>query len=129
VVIGNPPYVQLSEVSSTTDQIKNYLIERYKSSMGRLNTYAFFIKLSFDLSKSDGLNSYIIPNTILTQEYYKKIRFDLINESEILEIVQFLELPFKEVVVENIILSFQNRKPNISNYVKTKYMTKIDKLL
>jgi len=118
VVIGNPPYVQLSEVSSTTEHIKNYLIERYKSSMGRLNTYGFFIKLSMDLSKRNGINSYIIPNTILTQEYYKKIRFDLINESQIIEIVQFLELPFKEAVVENIILSFENTNPNIGNYVK-----------
>jgi methylase of polypeptide subunit release factors len=45
VVIGNPPYVQLSEIPSTTDKMKTYLIDRYKSSMGRLNTYAFFIKL------------------------------------------------------------------------------------
>ena len=117
VVIGNPPYVQLSEISSTTDKMKTYLIDRYKSSMGRLNTYAFFIKLSLDISKSNGLNSYIIPNTILTQEYYKTIRLALINDSEINEIVQFLELPFSDAVVENIILSYKNRKPRRENKV------------
>ncbi|MHB9140856.1 MAG: Eco57I restriction-modification methylase domain-containing protein, partial [Paludibacter sp.] len=115
VVIGNPPYVQLSEISSTTDLMKKYLIDRYKSSMGRLNTYAFFIKLALEISKDKGLNSYIIPNTILTQEYYKKIRYDLINDSEIIEIIQFLELPFPDAVVENIIISFRNQKPNDNN--------------
>jgi type I restriction-modification system DNA methylase subunit len=115
VVIGNPPYVQLSEISSTNDLMKKYLIDRYKSSMGRLNTYAFFIKLALEISKHKGLSSYIIPNTILTQEYYKKIRFDLINDSEIIEIIQFLELPFADAVVENIILSFKNQQPNDNN--------------
>ncbi|MBA4409248.1 MAG: TaqI-like C-terminal specificity domain-containing protein [Bacteroidota bacterium] len=118
VVIGNPPYVQLSEFSSTSEQMKKFLIDRYKSSMGRLNTFGFFVKLALKLSKANGLNSFIIPNTILTQEYYKKIRFDLLNESEIIEIIQFLELPFSGAVVENIILSFKNKVPNKNSNVK-----------
>jgi hypothetical protein len=118
VVIGNPPYVQLSEISSTSEQMKKFLIDRYKSSMGRLNTFGFFVKLALKLSKENGLNSFIIPNTILTQEYYKKIRFDLLNESEIIEITQFLELPFADAVVENIILSFKNKIPSKNANVK-----------
>jgi len=39
VIVGNPPYVQLSKVSSTTDEMKSYLIERFSTSSGRLNTF------------------------------------------------------------------------------------------
>jgi type I restriction-modification system DNA methylase subunit len=118
VVIGNPPFVQLSEDSNTTIHIKNYLLNRYKSSMGRLNTFGFFLKLSLTISRKNGISSYIIPNTILTQEYYKKIRLDLLNDSEITEIIQFLELPFQDAVVENVILSYINKHPKKTNSIK-----------
>ena len=86
--------------------------------MGRLNTFGFFLKLSLTISRKNGISSYIIPNTILTQEYYKKIRLDLLNDSEITEIIQFLELPFQDAVVENVILSYINKHPKKTNSIK-----------
>ena len=104
VVIGNPPYVQLSMEKDTDDNLKSYLITRFKSSMGRLNTFGFFTKLGIDLLKEDGYLGFIIPNTILTQEYYQELRKIILENCYIKNIVLLEELPFKQAVVENVIL-------------------------
>ncbi|MCX5726968.1 MAG: N-6 DNA methylase [Candidatus Saganbacteria bacterium] len=104
VVIGNPPYVQLSMEGNISQPIKDYLIRRYLSSMGRLNTFGFFIKLGIDLLNDGGYLSFIIPNTILTQDYYEELRKLILDSCAIESIVSFDELPFKEAVVENVIL-------------------------
>lgn len=43
----------------------------------------------------DGVLSYIIPNTILTQDYYKDTRAFLLSQAEILEILSFEGLQFE----------------------------------
>lgn len=107
VVIGNPPYVQLSKIPSTTDKEKKYLIEKYETSAGRLNTYILFIHLLEMIVKRNGYGSYIIPNTILTQEYYVDTRKMIIEKLNITEVVQYSYLPFEDAVVENITLFFK----------------------
>ena len=110
VIIGNPPYVQLSMDTNLDINLKNYLLETYKSSMGRLNTFGFFIKHGIDLLKDKGYLSFIIPNTILTQDYYEDLRLMILNSCCIDGIVSFEDLPFKDAVVENVIIILQKNK-------------------
>ena len=104
VVIGNPPYVQLSKVEGFSEDAKTYLKDRFKTSAGRLNTYIFFIHLINDIAKTDALSSYIIPNTILSQEYYIDTRKLLVEHLNLYEIVTYPFMPFRDAVVENITL-------------------------
>ncbi|QTA81441.1 SAM-dependent methyltransferase [Desulfonema limicola] len=108
VVIGNPPYIQLSKSNDITSEYKNYLLNRYKTSGGRLNTFIFFTHIAKELLKKDGFVSFIIPNTILTQEYYKYTRKYLVDDVTLIEIVGFPILPFEDAVVETVIVHFQN---------------------
>ncbi|HLD78939.1 hypothetical protein A3A67_00765 [Candidatus Peribacteria bacterium RIFCSPLOWO2_01_FULL_51_18] len=120
VVIGNPPYIQLSMESDSVTNYKNYLIKRFGSSMGRLNTFGFFTKLGIDLLKDKGKLGYIIPNTVLTQDYYADLRDIILNSCRIRYIVNFSDLPFKDAVVENVILILEkesNEKYRFSNQV------------
>src|SRR3989338_4973235 len=120
VVIGNPPYIQLSMESDSVTNYKNYLIKRFGSSMGRLNTFGFFTKLGIDLLKDKGKMGYIIPNTVLTQDYYADLRDIILNSCRIRYIVNFSDLPFKDAVVENVILILEkdsNEKYRFSNQV------------
>ena len=110
VIIGNPPYVQLSEKEDIDEKTKQYLISRYRSSMGRLNTFGFFIALASDITKTSGMVSFIVPNTLLTQSYYSGLRERLLKECKVLQLVNFLELPFADAVVENIIVTFSKEK-------------------
>lgn len=103
-VIGNPPFIQLSSYLETTEAEKKYLLSKYKSSMGRLNTFGFFTKRGLDLLNEKRYLGFIIPNTITSQDYYEELRMMILNNSKIETIVNFDKLPFKDAVVENVIL-------------------------
>jgi type I restriction-modification system DNA methylase subunit len=107
IVIGNPPFIQLSSYTSTSEAEKKYLLSKYKSSMGRLNTFGFFTKRGIDLLKYNHYLGFIIPNTITTQDYYEELRGMILNSCKINTIVSFENLPFKDAVVENVILILQ----------------------
>lgn len=113
-VVGNPPYVQLSAEASKDKGLKNYLIDNFHSSMGRLNTFGYFVKLGTNILKRKGKLGYIIPNTILTQESYEELREMILEECAINKIVSFDSLPFKQAVVENIIIILERE----NNYTK-----------
>lgn len=107
IIIGNPPYVQLSMEKELDPELKEYLIERYGSSMGRLNTFGFFTSLGIDLLKNNGRLGFIIPNTILTQDYYEELRGRILTSCNVNSIVSFSDLLFQDAVVENVILILQ----------------------
>jgi tRNA1(Val) A37 N6-methylase TrmN6 len=123
VVIGNPPYVQLSKTEEITNEYKNYLLSTYETSGGRLNTFIFFIHLSNRILKSNGVLNFIIPNTILSQEYYSFTRDFLINKVELAEIVNFPILPFEDAVVETVLIQYLNKKSSTST-VKIKELSR-----
>lgn len=102
IVIGNPPYHQLSKDPSTTQGYKNILKERFGTSGGRFNTYIFFIHLGVDCLKDSGVLAFIIPNTILSQEYYKNTRQFITSNTSILKIVNYPAMQFENAVVENV---------------------------
>lgn len=115
-VIGNPPYIQLSLFEWFDPDQKKYVLEHYCSSMGRLNTFGFFIEKGIDLLKSSGNLGYIIPNTILTQEYYQQLRKLILTETSIREIVVYPKMVFADAVVETITLLLT--KQDIGDKVK-----------
>ncbi|MBU0629929.1 MAG: N-6 DNA methylase [Candidatus Margulisbacteria bacterium] len=104
VIIGNPPYIQLSMDPKLEEGYKNYLLTAFHSSMGRLNTFGFFIKLGIMRLKEGGRLSFIVPNTILTQDYYEELRKMILDSCSIENILSFDNLPFKDAVVENVVL-------------------------
>ncbi|MHB8156142.1 MAG: Eco57I restriction-modification methylase domain-containing protein [Desulfocucumaceae bacterium] len=103
-VIGNPPYIQQSMIPGFSDKSKTYLLDRYCSSMGRLNTFGFFIQHGIELLKNTGKFSYIVPNTLLTQEYYNELRRFILSNTTINYIAQYKDMQFEDAVVENITL-------------------------
>ena len=123
VVIGNPPYLQLSKTEDITKDYKNYLLETYQTSGGRLNTFIFFTHLSNRILHSNGFLNFIIPNTILSQEYYSFTRDFLVNKVSLTEIVNFPILPFEDAVVETVLIQYANR-PNVIDSVEVKELSK-----
>jgi len=119
VIIGNPPYIQLSKQEDITDKEKEYYLNTYQTSGGRLNTFIFFIHLATKLLKNNGYFGFIIPNTILTQEYYRETRQMLLDNCTIQNITTYPFLPFEDAVVENISLIIKNQKKE--NYQITVY--------
>ncbi|HMD71781.1 MAG TPA: TaqI-like C-terminal specificity domain-containing protein [Bryobacteraceae bacterium] len=103
-IIGNPPYVQLSMEAFRDEAVNQYLRETYQFSGGRLNTFAFFIERARQLTREAGKFAYIVPNTVLSQEYYEEIRRKLLGGTHINSVVAPEGHIFKDAVIENVIL-------------------------
>ncbi|RTZ09014.1 TaqI-like C-terminal specificity domain-containing protein [Flavobacterium sp. GSP6] len=112
IIIQNPPYVQLSKLKNTSESYKKYLKARYNTSGGRLNTFIFFLHLSLEYLSENGQLSLIIPNTILTQDYYTYTRELILAKFQLNEIVNYDKMPFENAVVENVTLFIQKKRTN-----------------
>jgi type I restriction-modification system DNA methylase subunit len=103
-IVGNPPYVQLSMEAFRDESINQYLRDTYKFSGGRLNTFAFFIERARQKTREGGRFSYIVPNTVLSQEYYAELRQMLVQLTDIDIIAAPKGQVFKDAVVETAVL-------------------------
>ncbi|OXA82847.1 hypothetical protein B0A56_03830 [Flavobacterium columnare NBRC 100251 = ATCC 23463] len=102
VVIGNPPYVP-TEYINENDKI--YLEKSYQSAFGRINLYPIFYEHGIKILKTYGILGYITPYTILKNQYYKEARKYILNNSTIIELVDFKGvLVFQDAAVDSIIL-------------------------
>ncbi len=112
VVIGNPPYIQLSMAEYYNESVSFYFGQMYSSSMGRLNTFGLFIERVLNsLLNKNGLVSFIVPNTLLTQEYYQGLRSQVLRH-RIIGITNFKYPVFKDAVVETIVFVVCNSSPD-----------------
>jgi len=110
IVIGNPPYVQLSKEPDVPEWYKQYLKNRYGTSGGRLNLFIFMTHKGTELMNPNGTLAFIIPNTILSQDYYKDTRKMILDKHKLLVIVDYQDMPFEHAVVENVTLIFGKDK-------------------
>ncbi|OGN00102.1 MAG: hypothetical protein A2817_02225 [Candidatus Yanofskybacteria bacterium RIFCSPHIGHO2_01_FULL_39_8b] len=110
VVIANPPYITYKgkDVVNISSAYVERLISLYPNSAEyKVNSYALFIEKGVSLLKKNGTLVYIIPSTILQNEYLKKIRRYLITKYHISQIVSFANKIF-EAVTDSIILGVNN---------------------
>lgn len=111
IVIGNPPYITYKgkEIVDISDTEVKQLIALYPNSAEyKVNSYALFTEKGVHLLAKNGTLSYIIPSTILQNEYLKKIRKYLISKYHITQIVSFANKVF-EAVTDSIILFVDNK--------------------
>jgi hypothetical protein len=108
-IIGNPPYIQLSMEEFRNEGVNDYLRQTYQFSGGRLNTFAFFIERARQLTQESGKFSYIVPNTVLSQEYYEDLRWKLLQDTQINSVAKPQGQIFKDAVVETVVLVLTKR--------------------
>ncbi len=105
VIIGNPPYVDIKAIDNN---IVKYLFDNFKTSSNRVNLYSTFVEQAYELLKSKGYFSFIIPNSILMNSSYVRLR-NLIK-NEIFKIIKLPERVFEDATVETVIIEFQKSK-------------------
>ena len=54
--------------------ISNKIVKFKKTSFGTIDSYKYFIELGFNLTKSKGCLSYIMPDSYIEKEYFKDVR-------------------------------------------------------
>ncbi len=96
VVIGNPPYytLALGKQQKSMEKLELEYLKRYFSSSLEYkgNTFALFYELASRLVKQKGLFGFIVPRTILSNQYFSLLRKYLLFSYSIKNVVS---LPFK----------------------------------
>ncbi|MBP6755369.1 MAG: N-6 DNA methylase, partial [Bacteroidia bacterium] len=102
VIIGNPPYVPTEYIAEID---KTYLEKNYQSAFGRMNLYPIFYEKGIQVLRKNGVLGFITPYTILKNQYYKEARKFIIDNTKILELIDFKGiLVFQDAAVDSIIL-------------------------
>jgi type II restriction/modification system DNA methylase subunit YeeA len=107
VVIGNPPYIRQEEFSI----IKPFLKQRYKIYNSIADLLTYFVELSNDILKENGVFQFIISNKFTRANYGKQMR-NFLLERKITHFIDFSGLPvFDEATVDAAVLGFINTNP------------------
>ena len=110
VVIGNPPYINIENLS---DEMKLHLFSHYETCEKRTDIYIGFIEQAISLNGAEGVSFFIIPASFTKQKYATKMRLKLINEHSILQLVDASSYRiFENAVVYNVILGAAKKKSN-----------------
>ncbi|MCW5886455.1 MAG: N-6 DNA methylase [Candidatus Kapabacteria bacterium] len=99
IVIGNPPYV---DIKALKPEVVKILFKLYPTAINRINLYSIFIEKAYSLLNKEGTLAFIVPNSLLINDSYAKIRKHIINDLR-----QLIKLPdsiFENAIVETIIL-------------------------
>ena len=108
IVIGNPPY------GADIDALVGVYGKLYPStSHGFKDIYKYFFDFSLRIISSNGILSFITPNTYLRQPRYGDLRRVLLSNC-IMQIVDLGEGIFKEAVVP-VVITIVNRKQQLLN--------------
>ncbi len=103
LVVGNPPYVDIKTIEKS---FVDFFFKHYETAENRINLYSIFIERGLSLLSNKGILSFIVPNSLLVNSSYLKIRLKLLQGIE-----QIVKLPsdvFEEANVETI--TFKYRK-------------------
>lgn len=104
VVIGNPPYVSVKEIPEIH---KTFYIDKYQTSIGQFDLYTLFYEKAFNITREEGVVSYISPNTFISNQDYLTFRKFIIDKTEILEIINLGETVFQDANLDVSILTFK----------------------
>jgi len=109
-VIGNPPYVRGRSLDT---ELKDFLLASMPTFTPNADLYIAFLSRGFDLLKSSGLISFIIPRSLLIETYAQKLRLKFLQSAKFIEIVDFQGIKvFEDATVTNVIVNIQKEIPS-----------------
>ena len=120
IVIGNPPYVTYKgkQRVEIDDIVLNQLITKYQSAEYKINSYALFIEHGINILKEKGTQAFIIPSTMLQNEYLKNIRKILIADNQLINIVSFGNKVFDAVTDSIISICRKGKYPSFMRFMR-----------
>ncbi|TAG84924.1 MAG: restriction endonuclease subunit M, partial [Bacteroidetes bacterium] len=125
LIVGNPPYVDIKMIKN---HFVKYYFKTYETATNRINLYAIFIEKVLSLLSNKGILSFIIPNSILVNSSYLKIREKLYQGIE--KIIKLPDNIFESAKVETIIFKyFHNKQIDFAKALIFPHATKIEKIV
>lgn len=120
LIIGNPPYISALDMARS-DALKNHFKTRYPESNGSYDIYILFLRLGIDISKINGIYSWIVPNKVHIADYAKKTT-DMLLSNGLKQSIDVSVFPvFKGIGVYPVVINGQkNTKTTFERlYVKS----------
>lgn len=105
VVIGNPPYINISNLKP--DEYRLHLRNIFRSAKNKSDTYAFFLERGFQLLKPKATLSYIIPQTWKATDSFSNLREIIFKEKSVSRIVD-LEFGTFDAIVKPMVVVISN---------------------
>ncbi|OFX37770.1 MAG: hypothetical protein A2X08_01825 [Bacteroidetes bacterium GWA2_32_17] len=102
IVLGNPPWV---DIKGHPQELVKYYFDKFSTTENRINLYSIFIEQGLKILSKNGVFGFIIPNSILYQSSYEKIRRLILKDFAVNTIVRLPDNVFQNVKAETIILS------------------------
>ena len=106
VVIGNPPYIRQEEVK----ELSSYFQSKFQSFSGKSDIYVFFYENSINLLKPNGAINFITSGKFFEASYGKPLIEFLLKSTEIIEIINFNDLPVFEGATAYPLIYFAIKK-------------------
>jgi adenine-specific DNA-methyltransferase len=105
-VVGNPPYFKIKGMN---DDLKNIFS---RSIYGHPNAYGLFIHAGIEMLKKDGKLGFIVPRSMLSGLYFKKLREFIEGKTSVKEIVYISERKkiFENVLHGTMLLSLERNR-------------------
>lgn len=107
IIVGNPPYVSIKEISKTN---KAFYSKHYKFAEKQFDLFSLFIERAYDLLKEGGYFGFIIPDAFASRSNYSNFRKFIIENCELRGLIQVAGV-FADPSVSNIVMIFRKVKP------------------
>ena len=113
-IIGNPPYVRQEMLG----EFKAYFERKYKVFAGTADLYVYFFERAHKILKNGGLFGMICSNKFMRANYGKSLRDFLSNKTQLVQIIDFGELPvFENAATFPAVFLTCNRKTNSQKFL------------
>lgn len=106
IVIGNPPYVNVSNIKP--DNYRKILQNLFYSCSNKSDLYSFFLEKGFSLLGNDGVQCYIVPHTWKATISFKKLREIIFTQHCLKQIVN-QKMGVFDAIVNPMIILLKNR--------------------
>lgn len=107
VIIGNPPYLNLTKGNTNINALEYYIneFESIKKANSK-NLFTLFNEISTQLIKTNGLVSFIIPEGFLKTRSYEDCVNFMNNEGKVYKAVYFEDWVFEDATTGSVIFEF-----------------------
>ena len=121
-VIGNPPYVSAWSMTEDDEDLRaaiKSLVQQGETLSSHWDLYFAFLLRAYELTKSDHLFSYILPNSFCREKYGSHIREFLLEHTHITEFVSFgTENVFQGVSRQTVVPIFRRSSRSHSEEIR-----------
>ncbi|GEM_PF-2812945 len=115
IIVENPPY----KTKNISDLERKFYKLLYKNILtGRLNLYSMFISRTTNLLNNNGIHGFITANSLITDDFTKKLRYFIIKNLKIIEIVDLMDRRgvFEEILQGTCLLFVKKLQKENNDY-------------